>query len=129
MTPFPALIPFESAISAVTLPRFQTKSGQCTIDPKEIIYLRAMGNYTIFHLAMGEQVVTTLPLITYVPLLEEQGFMRLHKSYLLNLHFLKDCRIDRFFRLTLPDQCILQVARRRRMALKKIFDQYKPAME
>lgn len=119
MNIFPALTPVESE-SAVQLPRFQTKSGERIIDPRSILYLSAQGNYTLFHLVNGEQVVTSLSLSSYAPLLEKHGFLRLHKSYLLNLHYLGQCTIQQFMFLTLPCGRTIEVARRRRKNLKKI---------
>ncbi|MFN8347785.1 MAG: LytTR family DNA-binding domain-containing protein [Spirosomataceae bacterium] len=118
MNPLPPLIHFESA---VPLPRFQTKAGEQAIDPKRIVYLSAQGNYTLFHLENGEQVVTSLSLSSYACLLEKHGFLRLHKSHLLNLHYLGQCIMQRFMFLILPGGQTIEIARRRRKTLKKIL--------
>ncbi|WP_428665811.1 LytR/AlgR family response regulator transcription factor [Runella sp.] len=106
--------------NGVTLPRFQTKRGDRVIDPRRIIYLSGQGNYTIFHLNDGEQVVTSLSLSSYAPLLETCGFIRVHKSYLLNGYYLDKCRLDRYSELTLPNGKVIEIARRRRGLLKRI---------
>lgn len=118
MYTFSAITPFESAI---LLPRFQTKAGERAIDLRRILYLSAQGNYTQFHLQDGEQVIASLSLSTYAALLENHGFLRLHKSHLLNLHFLDQCRIQQFPILTLPCGHTMEVARRRRATLRKII--------
>ncbi|WP_428662210.1 LytR/AlgR family response regulator transcription factor [Runella sp.] len=121
MATFQAIIPFDRLVE---LPRFQTKKCESGIDPQNIIYLSAQGNYTLFHLKDGEQIITSLSLSVYVPLLEKHGFMRIHKSYLLNLHYLKQCRIHHYFSLTLPTGQILEIARRRRAIIKKTVRAY-----
>ncbi len=114
------IIPYERMVN---LPRFQTKSGECTIDLRHIVYLSAQGNYTAFHLQSGECVITSLSLSTYAPLLEIKGFIRIYKSYLLNLMYLGQCRIQRFEGLTLPTGQTIAIARRRRTMLKKAVKQ------
>ena len=44
------------------IPRFKNKAGKCTIELDDIVFLSALGNYTVFHLMSGEQVTTSLPL-------------------------------------------------------------------
>ncbi len=107
--------------SAVTLPRFQTKSGERQIDPRRIVYLSAQVNYTLFHLDNGEQVITTHSLSIYASLLETRGFVRVHKSYLLNSFYLNRCQLKRSTELILPNGTTLEVARRRRSTLRKMI--------
>lgn len=106
---------------AVILPRFQTKAGESFIGLEQIVHLSAQGNYTVFHLLTGETVLTSLSLSTYSALLEMHGFMQTHKSHLLNLHYLDQCYIHHFLMLTLPAGQTLEIARRKRAALRKIL--------
>ena len=103
----------------VTLPRFQTKSGQQTVDLKDILYLSGKGNYTVFHLRQEVQILTSLSLGVYASLLEPQGFIRLHKSCLFNEHYLNQCQFQRYNELTLSTGIKIKVSRRRRTSLKK----------
>lgn len=103
------------------LPRFQTKDGNRSVDLRRIVYLSAQVNYTIFHLDDGECVITSLPLSFYASLLEKYGFMRLHKSSLLNLFYLSQCHILRFEMLVLPSGHTLEIARRRKAKLREMF--------
>ncbi|AXE21994.1 LytTR family transcriptional regulator (plasmid) [Runella rosea] len=107
--------------SAVQLPRFHTKAGEQFIDLVRIVYLKAQLNYTVFQLSDGEQVVTSLSLGSYAALLESQGFIRIHKSYLLNLHYLQQCSLKPNHQLVLPDGKRAVIARRRRSMVKKII--------
>ena len=121
MNIFPTIHSVESVVS---LPRFQTKEGKSAIAMKHIVFLSAMSNYTLFHLASGEQVVTSLSLSVYEPLLENLGFMRIHKSTIFNLYFLDRCTFRRAHTLTLPTGQTIDIARRRRTAIKKIIQEY-----
>lgn len=118
MNRLPELPAFENSL---LLPRFRTKAGETAIALRRIVYLSGQGNYTVFHLVDGEQVITTLSLSFYTELLERHGFLRVHKSCLLNLHYLMQCRFHRFYTLTLPDQRVLCIARRRRKSLKLLI--------
>jgi two-component system, LytTR family, response regulator len=55
----------------------------------EILYVNSVRNYSEFHLTNNTRVLTSKPLITYDTLLSEQGFFRIHHSYLINLSHLK----------------------------------------
>lgn len=55
----------------------------------EILYINSVRNYSEFHLSNNTRVLTSKPLINYDTLLSEQGFFRIHHSYLINLSHLK----------------------------------------
>ena len=116
MNTLAGIVPSESVVE---LPRFQTNTGERSIELSRIVYVSAQVNYSVFHLEGGESILTSLPLSIYAPLLEKHGFMRIHKSYLLNLKYLDQCSIRRFMLLTLPCGHTLTIARRRRTSLKK----------
>jgi len=119
---FLGVIPTESVIH---LPRFQTKDGEHFIDLRRIVCLNAQLNYTMFQLDDGERVVTSHSLSMYAALLEKQGFIRLHKSHLLNLYYLSQCQILHFERLVLPSGQILEISRRKRTVLRRTLKSLK----
>lgn len=55
----------------------------------EITYLEADINYTIFHLNNGKKVVSSFTLKKYETDIQLNGFLRVHKSFLLNPQFIK----------------------------------------
>ncbi len=55
----------------------------------EILYINSVRNYSEFHLINNTRVLTSKSLISYDSLLSEQGFFRIHHSYLINLSHLK----------------------------------------
>lgn len=65
-----------------------TRSGVESIDLDSIIYLQADSNYTYIFLEETEKIVTTKTLKEFENQLCENGnrFMRVHNSYILNLH-------------------------------------------
>ena len=81
--------------------------------------MAAQGNYTLFYLKTGELVLTSLSLETYVLMLEWYGFVRIHKSYLVNLDCLQECVIERFSTITFSNGEAVEIARRRRNTLRK----------
>lgn len=55
----------------------------------DIVRCQADGNYTAFYLSCGNRMLVSTPIKKYAELLEENGFMRPHRSHLINLHHVK----------------------------------------
>lgn len=55
----------------------------------EVIYLSGMDNYTRFRIHQKKDIVITKTLKEYEDMLEETGFMRIHKSNLVNMSHVK----------------------------------------
>jgi two-component system LytT family response regulator len=55
----------------------------------QIIYCMGENNYTFFFLADGKKVLVTKTLKEYEELLTEHGFVRVHRSYLINLSYVR----------------------------------------
>lgn len=66
-----------------------TSEGFAFVKLNDIIYCEADSNYTYIHLAGKEKVFVSRTLKEYEEMLEENDFMRVHKSYLINLHHVK----------------------------------------
>jgi two-component system LytT family response regulator len=69
-----------------------TIQGFTVIEVPDIIYCRAYNNYTIFHLKENKKICVCKSLTEYEILLEHNDFMRVHKSFLINLHHIKEYR-------------------------------------
>lgn len=65
-----------------------TRSGVESIDLDNIIYLQAESNYTYIFIDDGKKIITTKTLKEFENQLCESGskFMRVHNSYIVNLH-------------------------------------------
>lgn len=57
---------------------------------KDIIFCEANGNYTQFHLLGQPPVLVSKPIHEYDSLLEDSNFIRVHKSFLVNLEHIKE---------------------------------------
>jgi two-component system LytT family response regulator len=77
---------YGETFTKVTIP---TLNGYEFIDFKEIVYFESDGNYTTLRLMNGKQVVATRSLASLEELLEPYRFFRVHKSYLINLAFIR----------------------------------------
>jgi DNA-binding LytR/AlgR family response regulator len=73
--------------------KLNTRSGYILIDPAEVVYCQADGNYTHLHLSRGGSETITQNLGAVEGILEGNAFFRASRSYLLNLKYLT--RVDR----------------------------------
>lgn len=89
-----------------------TKEGVHFFQPAEIIRLEALGSYTQIHLNSGKRFVASRGLGEYAELLEEHGFIRTHKSHLVNR--LSISFLDHEGFLVLRDNSRIEVSRRRK---------------
>ena len=93
------------------------------IDVNDIIRCESDGAYTIFYVADGKKIMISKIIKEYEELLHEHGFMRIHKSHIINLNY-----IDRFEKadggsVILKDQSSIPVSVRKKEALLKIFEE------
>lgn len=73
--------------------KLNTRSGYILINPREVVYCQADGNYTYLQLVSGKRELTTLNLGTIEGYLKGGSFFRASRSYLVNLRYLS--RVDR----------------------------------
>jgi two-component system, LytTR family, response regulator len=87
-TPFKILLEnySEEKIRKIVVPN---TDGFSVLYLDEILYIQSLRNYSEFHLANGSRILTSKTLINYESLLTDQGFFRIHHSYLINLTHLK----------------------------------------
>ena len=89
-----------------------SKEGVHFFRPAEIVRLEAFGSYTRIFLTQGRQHVASKTLGEYEDLLAEQGFVRTHKSHLVNRLFVS--YLDHEGVLVLTDSARVEVSRRRK---------------
>ena len=63
-----------------------TLKGFMVIKLKEIIKCEAKRNYTIIHLQNDKPLTVCRPLAAYEKILNGAGFLRVHKTWVINLH-------------------------------------------
>lgn len=73
--------------------KLNTRSGYILINPADVVYCKADGNYTHIMLANGTEEVTTQNLGAIEELLKSATFFRASRSYLINLRYVS--RVDR----------------------------------
>lgn len=64
--------------------------GFQVVDLKDILFCEASGSYTVFHFVQEQDIVSSKPIFEYEELLLDAGFVRIHKSYLVNLLHIKE---------------------------------------
>jgi DNA-binding LytR/AlgR family response regulator len=90
-----------------------------TPENNEITYLEANINYTIFHLKNGTKMVSSFTLKKYETDIQLNGFLRVHKSFLLNPQFIKHFnQKGRKATVQLTTGKILEVSRRKLTMVK-----------
>ena len=57
---------------------------------RDIIYCEADNTYTILHLSNNKHLIASRPLMDYELLLQDASFVRIHKSFLINIQHLKE---------------------------------------
>lgn len=75
-----------SADGKITIP---TQNGFEVLEINTILYGKADDNYTQLFLADGRKKLVSKTLKYFETLLEENGFVRIHKSYLVNVNCIK----------------------------------------
>ncbi len=66
-----------------------TETGFEFVKFNTIVYLEAQNNYTKFNLTNGSSITTSKTLKHYEDILPSELFFRIHKSYLVNMNFIK----------------------------------------
>lgn len=89
---------------------------------QDIGYCESNDNYTNFHLINGNEILVSNTLKEYDEMLNEYGFFRVHKSFLINL-----IHVERFEKsdggyIILSDESKIPVASRKREQLLELFD-------
>jgi two-component system, LytTR family, response regulator len=80
--------------------QFRNISGIVFIDPSEIVYVEAEGNYSVFHLTNNRTETVTLLLGKTEDQLDTEKFFRISRSFIINLNYLKKINTKQL-------QCIL----------------------
>lgn len=64
--------------------------GKMAIQPEEVVYMSSLENYTKFHLADGQVIISSRTMKLYEDQLSQKGFnfARIHRKYVLNLNYL-----------------------------------------
>jgi two-component system, LytTR family, response regulator len=102
-----------------------TMKGFIVLKLDEIIYCEAERSYTVFHLEGNKTVTVSKPLLDYDSLLKDTSFLRIHKSFLINLNHVKEYQRGEGGLVIMSDNAEIEVSRRKKeqflMRIKEIF--------
>nr|WP_293833582.1 LytTR family DNA-binding domain-containing protein [uncultured Arsenicibacter sp.] len=84
-----------------------------TVSVDEIVRLEGCGNYTNFFLKDGTRMLVSRTLKEYETLLDGQAFVRVHKSCIVNLNFVRKYYVKKEGELELTDGQQVKISRRR----------------
>ncbi len=90
-----------------------SSTGFRIISLADIIYLEADSNYSILHMNSGEKIVATKPLKDYETLLNDNNFIRIHKSHIINILHLHEYNNTNGTMVKLANGVVINVSRRR----------------
>ena len=100
--------------------------GFQVVELSEILYAESSGNYTNFHFADKRLICSSRPMHEYEDLLSDAGFIRIHKSCLVNLLHVKEYIRGEGGSVKLSGGQELEVARRKKdLFLSKMKQYYK----
>ncbi len=96
---------------------FITAAGIYFFPPEEIVRLEALSNYTCIHFRNHKPILMAKVLREYEALLQPFGFIRTHRSHLVN----RTCiaRIDSGKNIIMNDQSRAELSRRKK---RQVFD-------
>ncbi len=100
--------------------------GVRVIEITTIIYCEANSNYTNFYLNNGESLCSSKPIYEYETLLEDSSFIRVHKSFLVNLEHIKEYIRGEGGSVIMSNNHEVEVSRRKKeLFVKKMREYYK----
>jgi two-component system LytT family response regulator len=103
-----------------------TLTGFLVVSLADIVYCEADGPYTNFYLLNDRKICVSRPLADYESLLSDADFLRVHKSFLINLHHAIEYRRGEGGVVILSNGVEIDISRRKKDAfLVKIRDVFK----
>jgi two-component system, LytTR family, response regulator len=91
-----------------------TLKGFVVVKLEEIIYCEAERSYSIFHLVHDTKIIVSKSLADYDSLLSAAHFLRIHKSFLVNLQHVKEYQKGEGGIVIMTNGIQLEVSRRRK---------------
>ncbi len=97
--------------------KLRTSNGTLIISSLEIIRCQASSNYTWFYFTNKTSLLIAKTIGTYVHILEENDFIRIHQSHVINRAYIN--RMDENGEIWLTDGTKYVVSKRRKQLVKK----------
>ncbi|CAG5085664.1 LytR/AlgR family response regulator transcription factor [Parvicella tangerina] len=107
-----------NANKKVVLP---TLEGFEVVDMEDILHLEANDNFTNFYLRDGSKKVICRTLKFYEDVLKDSGFMRIHRSHMVNLNYITSYKKGKGGQVELTDGSVVDVSASKKDELLKWF--------
>ena len=112
--------PYEMKLCIPSVKGFQV------VDLKTILYCEASGSYTNFHFTDKHLVCSAKTIHEYEEMLADAGFVRIHKSFLINLLHIKEYIRGEGGAVLLSNGAEVEVSRRKKdLLMTKMKEYYK----
>ncbi|HSK13819.1 MAG TPA: LytTR family DNA-binding domain-containing protein [Phnomibacter sp.] len=100
------------------LPRvcIHSVKGFTVLEIEDIIYIEAQANYSKFHITGGNTITASKSIVEYDEMLQDDLFFRIHRSYLINMRYVKEYQRGEGGMVQLTNGQWLEVSRRRKDA-------------
>jgi two-component system, LytTR family, response regulator len=102
-----------------------TQKGFTILKLEDIIYCEAQRSYTLFRLLNNKSILISRPLFDYDKILAGTVFLRIHKSFLINLYHVKEYLRGEGGTVIMSDGMEIEVSRRKKeqfmLKVKEIF--------
>jgi two-component system LytT family response regulator len=128
----PMSMPFHKSVEKVADPASLQKllipfyDRKRTVSVDEIVRLEGCGNYTNFFLKDGTKMLVSRTLKEYETLLDGQAFVRVHKSCIVNLGFVRKFFVKKEGELELMDGQQVKISRRRAQMFMDRIREFQP---
>jgi len=100
----------------------KTTENVFIIEIPRISFCESDGSYTVIHLDDGKKIMVSKNLKEYDDMLNEQGFYRIHKSFLINLSYVERFEKGEGGFVVLKNEVKIPVATRKREQLLDLFN-------
>jgi two-component system LytT family response regulator len=103
-----------------------TQKGFTIVKLEDILYCEAQRSYTAFRLAPNKTLLVSKPLFDYERLLTDTSFLRVHKSFLINLLHVREYERGEGGTVIMSNGMEIEVSRRKKdLFLAKIKESFK----
>ena len=96
------------------------QKGFLFINIEDIIYCRSQGNYSEVYKADGKYILASRLLKEFEKLLGSRGFLRIHRSYLVNIRYVSEYLTGKQCIIKLADGTELPASKSRIFKLNKL---------
>jgi two-component system, LytTR family, response regulator len=103
-----------------------TLGGYNIAEVAEIAYCQSESNYTRFHFSDGKTIVVSKTLKEFEPILLENSFFRIHRSYIINLNYIAKYNKGKGGEVVMKDGAVLEVSREKKDEFLKLFSIMEP---